>query len=184
MHACTNVRPAAALLTLAFTAASCGGDSGGPGGSGGDGSESGRMVGITAAHNAARAAVDPAPRTALPPLAWSSHIAGVAQAWANRCVFEHSGGDFGENLYATTGDGNAAEVVDSWVSEKESYDYANNSCSDVCGHYTQVVWADSQRVGCAVADCTNGGPFGGSGSWELWVCNYDPPGNFIGERPY
>lgn len=72
-------------------------------------------------------------------------------------------------------------------------DYDSNTCSpgtcscisfqcNACGHYTQVVWRDSERLGCGVGDCTGGG--------EIWVCNYDPPGNVIpsGEtkpsRPY
>jgi pathogenesis-related protein 1 len=174
----------AALAGLVWASA-CGGnsDDGGGGGGGGDGSESGRMVGITAAHNAARAAVSPAPASPMPALAWSSDIAAVAQAWADGCKFQHSGGQYGENLYASTNQSTVQDVVDSWVGEKKDYDYASNSCSGVCGHYTQVVWAKSLRLGCAVKSCSGGGPFGG-GSWELWVCNYDPPGNFVGQKPY
>lgn len=41
-----------------------------------------------------------------------------------------------------------------------------------CGHYTQVVWANTKRVGCAAAECRNGGTF--------VVCSYDPPGNMDG----
>ncbi|CAK9327998.1 unnamed protein product [Citrullus colocynthis] len=55
----------------------------------------------------------------------------------------------------------------------------NNNCElvhSVCGHYTQVVWKDSIRIGCAKANCRTGGAF--------IVCNYDPHGNIIGQRPY
>ena len=45
----------------------------------------------------------------------------------------------------------------------------------MCGHYTQVVWRKSLRVGCGMATC---------GATEVWVCNYDPAGNWDGERPY
>jgi hypothetical protein len=45
----------------------------------------------------------------------------------------------------------------------------------VCGHYTQIVWRNTKSVGCAVAR--------GKGV-EVWVCNYDPPGNYAGQRPY
>lgn len=153
---------------------------------GGGDEEPADVAGITAAHNAARAAVSPAASTPIPPLEWSSDLAAVAQAYAENCVFEHSGGQYGENLYAESGlNATPQDVVDAWVSEDADYDYDSNSCNvgAVCGHYTQVVWADSQRLGCGVANCSQNSPFG-SGSWTIWVCNYDPPGNFVGEKPY
>jgi hypothetical protein len=185
------LRLAIALLALPLTPA-CGDDGDGDGGagagmtvttSGGD-VEPPEMNGMTAEHNAARAAVDPPANPPIPPLVWSSEVAAVAQAHAERCVFEHSGGDYGENLYATTSSPSPPQVVESWVSEKTDYDYATGTCSDVCGHYTQVVWADSLQLGCGVARCAENSPFDGGGSWEMWVCNYDPPGNYVGERPY
>ena len=74
-------------------------------------------------------------------------------------------------------------VVAMWASEAKSYDYATNGCSGVCGHYTQVVWRSTTSVGCAIQRCATGSPFGGS-TWFFAVCNYVPPGNFVGERPY
>ena len=45
-------------------------------------------------HNAERA------KRGAAPLAWSASLAAGAQAYANRCVFEHSGSNgVGENLY-------------------------------------------------------------------------------------
>ncbi len=141
------------------------------------------MQGMTAAHNAARASVNPPASTPIPPLVWSGEVAAVAQAYAEKCVFEHSQSPYGENLYASSGSSTPADVVTSWVSEAADYDYASNNCSGICGHYTQVVWADTTKLGCGMANCTTGSPFG-SGSWQIWVCNYDPPGNFIGQKPY
>ena len=65
-----------------------------------------------------------------------------------------------------------------WVAEEASYDYASNTCSAVCGHYTQVVWAQSQRLGCGVSSCPN------IGYPNTIVCNYSPGGNVGGQRPY
>lgn len=142
------------------------------------------LQGITAAHNEARANVQPAAQTSLPPLEWSGEVAAVAQAYAEKCIFEHNpDSPYGENLYAATGGSTPQGVVKSWVDEVAAYDYASNSCSGVCGHYTQVVWANSLRLGCGMAVCDQNSPFGG-GSWEIWVCNYDPPGNWVGEKPY
>ena len=144
---------------------------------------------MLAAHNAARASVDPPAATPIPPLEWSEELADMATAYAKQCNFEHSDNpDYGENLFASTVSTTPAGVVKPWVDEKADYDYATNTCNAdaVCGHYTQVVWADSLRVGCGVAECTENSPFDGAPSprWFHWVCNYDPPGNFVGQKPY
>ncbi len=134
------------------------------------------VAGITEAHNRARK------ERGVPPLTWSPQLAAVAEEWAQRlaakgCNLQHrSDARFGENLYAIYGtSATAQEVVDSWVSEVANYDYKKNRCKGICGHYTQVVWRSSRSLGCAAARCSEG---------EVWVCNYDPPGNFVGEQPY
>lgn len=140
---------------------------------------------MTAAHNAVRASVSPAANPAIPPLVWSQAVAATAQAWADHCKFEHSGGKYGENIYATAGKkATPADVVKSWADEAAHYDYATNGCNDVCGHYTQVVWRNSARLGCGVTNCTTNSPFSGFSDWQFWVCNYDPPGNFNNQKPY
>lgn len=145
------------------------------------------LQGIVGAHNDVRSTVIPTPDVPLDPLVWSESAAAVAREWASGCTFGHNPnrGGLGENVYAASaGYGSTPDrVVKSWASESSDYDYANNDCSGVCGHYTQVVWRATTAVGCAVQECTGGGPFGG-GSWELWVCNYAPPGNYAGQRPY
>ena len=84
----------------------------------------------------------------------------------------------GENLTWAAGTHlTPAQVVASWVQEARSYTLSTNSCAPgaVCGHYTQVVWNRTRAVGCAIAQC--------NGS-EVWVCNYSPPGNLNGAKPY
>jgi hypothetical protein len=116
----------------------------------------------------------------VPGLTWSSGVAAYAQEWANNlqsqgCDLEHRpSGMYGENIAGGYGM-SAQEVVDMWASEKAYYDYETNSCSGVCGHYTQVVWRSSTQVGCGMATC---------GGKEVWVCNYNPAGNYIGMKPY
>lgn len=145
--------------------------------------EPGSLAGITQTHNLVRANVDPAAASPLPPLQWSTELAAVAQAYADQCIFDHSGGPYGENLFASSGMSTPVDVVTKWAAEVSDYDYATNSCTAVCGHYTQIVWAASTSLGCGVTNCTENSPFGG-GAWQNWVCNYDPPGNFIGQQPY
>ena len=126
-------------------------------------------------HNAARAEVG------VPPLKWDENVAAYAQNYANQrigdCNLVHSGGPYGENIAWGSTDLSGTDAVNMWVSEKPNYDYTLNSCvGGECLHYNQVVWRNSVRIGCAKVRCNNGGTFIG--------CNYDPPGNYIGERPY
>jgi uncharacterized protein YkwD len=115
------------------------------------------------------------------PLKWSKQLAERAQDWADallaRRQFVHRpNSTFGENLFEITGAAASPwQVVMAWAAEAQNYDYNSNKCHGVCGHYTQIVWSSTREVGCAVAR---------SGGREVWVCNYDPPGNWIGERPY
>jgi hypothetical protein len=171
-----------ALLAAGLLAAGLGGCGGDAGNGGGTPEANPLLQGITTAHNMARSSVMPAASTPIPALQWSTAIAAQAQAWADNCQFQHSGGNYGENIYADTGQGTVNDVVADWVGERQDYDYATNSCSGTCGHYTQVVWARSLNLGCGVAHCTKNSPFGGP--WNFWVCNYDPAGNLIGQRPY
>jgi hypothetical protein len=146
------------------------------------------MVGMTAAHNAARAAVQPAATPALPTVSWSAAIAASAQAFTTNCVFADTMNSYGSNAYAGTGKSTPEEVVSSWVGEDAYYDYASNTCEtgQQCGHYTQVVWRDSVQIGCGMTNCTENSPFtsDGKGAWQLWVCNYNPAGNYVGQQPY
>jgi pathogenesis-related protein 1 len=132
-------------------------------------------TGMLAAHNAVRA------RIKIPPLTWSDRLAEQAEDWANtllaRGQLSHRPKSaYGENLFDITGGRASPErVVDAWASESEDYDYAANKCRRACGHYTQIVWAETSKVGCGVARDSRR---------EVWVCNYDPPGNYVGRRPY
>ncbi|KAL9174367.1 hypothetical protein ABFS82_02G048500 [Erythranthe guttata] len=117
------------------------------------------------------------------PVVWNTTLASYAQTYANQrvgdCALTHSTGPYGENLAkgsSSTFTGVAA--VNLWAAEKQYYTYATNTCSagKQCGHYTQIVWRESVRIGCARVKCNNG--------WYYVVCSYDPPGNWVGEWPY
>ena len=137
--------------------------------------ESGFDREMVSAHNEIRA------QAGVPPLVWSERLEAVAEDWAktllSRREFSHRpNGKLGENLFAITGArSSTTEVIRAWADEARNYDYRSNRCSDVCGHYTQIVWRDTKQVGCGVAR---------DNRREIWVCNYDPPGNWVGHRPY
>ncbi|MCP3102717.1 CAP domain-containing protein [Myxococcus sp. K15C18031901] len=145
---------------------------------------------MLAGHNATRASAKPTPSPALEPLTWDTSAEAVAQAHAAKCVFEHNGnrGNLGENIYAATpGAADTRGVVQGWSDEVADYDYAANTCAKdkQCGHYTQVVWRNTKRLGCATQTCTVNSPFGSRfPTWQFWVCNYAPPGNYVGQKPY
>jgi hypothetical protein len=142
------------------------------------------------AHNTVRANPTPTPVPPLEPLGWDDAAEAVATGWAMNCVWMHNPnrGNFGENIAATTAPTTTpTEVTNDWASEAADYDYANNSCTPgkECGHYTQIVWRTTNALGCYTNHCTTGTPFSGFGpNWTFTVCDYSPPGNWIGEKPY
>ena len=144
-------------------------------------------VAFVAAHNRERARPAPAPAPALPPVRWSPAAEAQATSWVEGCKFVHSMAQgWGENLYAATVEPTASDVLTSWASEAADYDYAANTCKSgkQCGHYTQVVWRDSVEIGCAMRACSRNSPFANFPNWYLVVCNYAPPGNVVGDKPY
>jgi pathogenesis-related protein 1 len=135
------------------------------------------------AHNAFRT------KLKLPSVSWDQDIADYAQEWAdylqaNDCKMQHRSKagrkerSYGENLSWASGKHmEPLYVVTQWVKEAKDYDYETNKCTPgkKCGHFTQVIWKTTARIGCGVAYCDNS---------EVWVCNYDPPGNYVGKKPY
>ena len=141
---------------------------------------------MTAVHNSWRSQVG------VPDLKWSDKLAAAAQEWADTlkedgCGFYHSHNGYGENLFISSAlmysdgrrelaDVTPRDAIDSWGEEIKDYNYADNSCSGVCGHYTQVVWKETKEVGCARTVCDD--------KSQIWVCSYAPAGNLVGKRPY
>jgi pathogenesis-related protein 1 len=142
------------------------------------------------------------------PLQWSPELAEYAQAWADtlatRDVGQHRpfttdnplapGQPAGENLFWGYGlPYTVADAVQSWVAEKQWYHHDLDNgyggwnqppgCTPpanepFCGHFTQVIWRDTQYVGCGQAQASAGA------RTTYIVCNYYPAGNFAGQRPY
>jgi len=138
---------------------------------------------LLALHNRARAEVG------LAPLAWSNSLAAYAQKWADHLAstsrrMEHRprSGEWkqqhGENLFmGTVGYYGVADAVAAWEHEKSAYDGSiiDESNVRVYGHYTQLMWRSTKRIGCAKIECAGN---------LIVVCNYDPPGNVLGQAPY
>lgn len=153
----------------------------------GGGGEPPELAGILAAHNQVRAAHGQAPLT------WDPALAAIAAAWVAQCVdqappaglVDHNEGRsdtypeyVGENIYASSGTADGPGAVQSWASEEADYNYDSNTCTGTCGHYTQIVWGTTTKVGCALGSCP------GLTYSSTVVCDYAPGGNYVGERPY
>jgi pathogenesis-related protein 1 len=131
-----------------------------------------------APHNAARSKVG------VPALKWNVTLATYARNYAisqqAKCTpLQHSDGPYGENLFWGSGKAwTPNDAVTSWVNEQSDYNYATNTCTagKVCGHYTQVVWRTTTDVGCASVLCNDRSVY--------IICSYNPPGNYVGQRPY
>lgn len=90
--------------------------------------------------------------------------------------------DNGENLATNYASPNSS--VAAWIVEEEDYDASEAKFSKQTGHFTQVVWKETERVGCAAKDCGDpeeeieeDGPARG---WYL-ACQYSPQGNVKGQ---
>jgi len=182
-----------------------GGSGGGGGGSGGGGSGGSGSVtnpltqdlidAFVVAHNQARSGpLNPPPSPALPPVSWDGVLADSVYNYAIRCqgtmgLLSHNanrsadyqalGGDgyVGENIYGSTGNATPADAMTLWMKEAPDYDYASGDIGSA-GHYTQVVWRASVRIGCAIVDCP------ALTYHNTVICDYAPGGNISGQRPY
>lgn len=152
----------------------------------------------------------------VPNLTWNDTLAGYAKQTAQTCVWGHSlapgGGGYGQNIAAGVPAGNISAIVSNmWYNGEEPLyptPYGNNSPDmsnfEKWGHYSQLVWAKTESVGCYTQTCSPPGqdplkckPDGTSylGNSQcgnginspvgipaiFTVCNYYPPGNYAGE---
>jgi pathogenesis-related protein 1 len=172
--------------------------------------ETGRLAGITAAHNAARALVVTQPP--LSPLTWCPTIAAYAQDWANtlattmcaqplvhRAATDLQAKGYGENIATFAGGGlfgpissTAAQAVNGWASEAACWTYGTIGGTAACD---VACYTNLNSDGCghytqliwrdtSELGCGVATCQNGAASVDIWVCNYAPPGNYPGLVPY
>ncbi|CCD71371.1 SCP domain-containing protein [Caenorhabditis elegans] len=160
---------------------------------------------IVKAHNDLRSAIAlgnyDAAGTIEPPAAnmrkikWDSTVASSAQQYANTCPDDHSGTEYGENLYwswsssaPTSLDKFGVAASNSW--EKEFQDYGWESTymdADLfdsgIGHATQMAWAETNKIGCGVKNCGKDSSMNNMYKVAV-VCQYDQAGNMMDSDIY
>lgn len=132
-------------------------------------------------------------------LVWSDKLAEDALNYAIYLsnidiglVHSNSRNDQGENLYSSfkfqTINGVKSFIYSktpykdaslAWYDEISDYVYGpikNDSNFNIVGHYTQMIWSSTKKVGIASARSKSGNVY--------VVARYFPTGNFIGEFPY
>jgi len=138
-------------------------------------------------------------------LKWSTELAKIAQRWADQCPSYHDTNrmspDFlyepGQNMANSWSslhnsfEWNLEAKIQRWFDEVTDFPAANiesfstNSTNATIGHYTQLVWGNTEFIGCGAIYYkenyanTSRYPFR-----QTLICNYHPPGNYLGKPVY
>jgi hypothetical protein len=124
-----------------------------------------------------------------PNLTWDDNLVLSAKKWARKCNLEHENQQGqGDNLYMSIVPNNNASIdaIDDWYSEKSIY-INNKNINSKTGHYTQLAWKNTNKVGCYNQFCKNMvlphcpiQPNRIEKNANYIVCRYSPQGNIIG----
>eukprot|EP01084_Bolivina_argentea_P029060 53955_1 len=135
-------------------------------------------------------------------LFWDISLESVAMEYAKKCIKGHNTNRntdiwtyenistfaykptmwLGENWYSTSASiGSTTNPLQpllngiNWFfNEINEYNYSNKY-QKPAAHYTQMIWANTRYVGCGFSSCSFG---------TLFICNYWPGGNVLGQYPY
>ncbi|CAO1364329.1 unnamed protein product [Diamesa hyperborea] len=142
---------------------------------------------IVMLHDFFRTKVQP-PASNMLSMRWHYGAARSAQKWAEQCqLLRHDTpkgrwienyGACGQNIFVSTHKVPWLFAMRTWFLERDNFTYGSHRNDlNVIGHYTQMVWAATHKVGCGLAKCNRGGPRGKA--YFNYVCNYCPIGNRI-----
>ncbi|MBK9312672.1 MAG: hypothetical protein IPM55_00250 [Acidobacteria bacterium] len=126
----------------------------------------------------------------VPDLKWSDDLARYAQAWAdylgsNGCKLAHRPEDgvwmqkYGENIAAgSPGYASVDQAIKGWESEKSKFRGGVITMENIAdiGHYSQIMWKNTTLLGCGKSTSCK--------TKTIIVCNYDPAGNILGQKPW
>jgi len=127
----------------------------------------------------------------VPLFEWDTDIEARAQSWADNGVYAHSTSDFreqqgeycGENIAWGYPSRSGFDSTQAWYNEIVDTegglgltDTMYGPGGEALGHYTQIVWKGSTRLGCGVGRATTQNLEG-----DFWVCQYCKGGNYQGQ---
>jgi len=117
------------------------------------------------------------------PLTWSEECAEHARKWVQHLVEidtlahdnesgmgENCGYFQSSNVSSKSDSEWAINVSNMWYGEIEKYDFDKSGYQSQTGHFTQMIWKSTTKMGCAIAK---------KGTKVYIVANYYPPGNFM-----
>jgi len=159
---------------------------------------------IVDCHNDMRATVGDEGEEPIPAdmryMSWDDGLAYTSLLYAYQCAWEHSPKserrtpvlkfDNGENLWSGSGqlamEFDPVYAIGKWYEEFQWYEFYNQTCepNQLCGHYTQVVWATTYKIGCAWTICPTMKNLPGRQELMYFVCQYAPGGNVEGVPAY
>jgi hypothetical protein len=134
---------------------------------------------ILAIHNRERTRIGASPLSWDPALAAAA--AGYGPALSRLGKLAHS--DYstrrgqGENLFmGTRGAYSLEEMIGGWADERSLFrpgifpKVSRSGHGGDVGHYTQMIWRTTTRIGCALHS---------DAKWDFMICRYSPPGNIL-----
>uniref|UniRef100_A0A2I4APH3 C-type lectin domain family 18 member A n=1 Tax=Austrofundulus limnaeus TaxID=52670 RepID=A0A2I4APH3_AUSLI len=113
---------------------------------------------------------------------WDEQLATRAKEQALLCHTDHYFQHFASfshvgwnSRLSAPGVASFSDIIDAWFEEGKDFLYADGKCREnaTCQHYTQLVWATSGHLGCAIHQCLRD-----ENLWEIFVCAYYPGGNW------
>ncbi|XP_074646166.1 cysteine-rich venom protein Mr30-like isoform X2 [Tubulanus polymorphus] len=126
---------------------------------------------------------------------WDDDLADLAEGFSRACIFGHGMMNrcdktdttgrtvmkemFGQNSAYSMGKGSTdfETVLKGWFSEKPLFDESTNRCTELCGHYRQMMYSQVTKVGCALKYCPDGVYDSKTGTSKnggtVVVCNFD-----------
>lgn len=125
------------------------------------------------------------------PLTWDAGLAAAGRDHANKCQFNHDQvpeGN-GNNIHASAGTSSVSvhSTLDGYAAEFKDFDWNTYNLNfgnggPMVGHFTQMVWKETTKIGCGWSFNCNPGQLGfsgnfGSASAFMSSCMYVAPGN-------
>jgi hypothetical protein len=120
-------------------------------------------------------------------LKWSDDLASIAQEHARTCYYKHNtnigGGGYGQNIGAGADAEHSPAMISNLMYNGEfgfypGYDGEPDMENfEKWGHFSQILWKETEEVGCATVYCPGGlGNTGKNISPYFLVCDYKPSG--------